>query len=180
MKKILAALVTAIVAAIGVIVTPKVVAWASIFLGLGLLGMFTGWGCTEGHKRVWIYPRQPITIGGRDITQREFWDTEIGKRKIVAWAWFYGTLWTALEGAVFYLLFEPGSLELKQKLAVGVLWFIWSMFIGAASPPAYKFTIKYLFPLLVKRVSPAPEPCPAPVEGVDGEDRTLITDRREQ
>lgn len=174
MNKIIAALVTAICAAIAALLKPIVVAWVAIVLVLGLVGKVTGWGTTEMHKRVFIKPPRHLTLYGEPMRQRDYWHTERGKTCIRAWAFVYGWWWTMLGGVVCWLLIVPGTLTWQQQGAVAVLWFMWASLIGATSPTTYRFTVKYLFPLVVARVRLADQV--VPVDDETGDDATIIPD----
>lgn len=171
MKKIIGALVAAIAAAIGVLFTPVVVMWCLIVLGLGVVGTMTGWGSTEMHKRLFIVPPITLTRYGKPIPQRDYWHTEKGKRCIRAWAFVYGFCWTFVTGVVCWLLITPGSLNSKQIFAVVVLWTVWSVLVGVSSPATYRFSKRYLLPLVVKRIDPAMAP-----DEETGDDATIVPD----
>lgn len=172
-KKTLAGAFTAAVGTgIGIVVTPDVVMWTGIVLGIGLAGTFVGWGHTEYVKRVRIVPpvglKDPHT--GKPISQRRYWNTEEGKRRIYHVAISRTLGWMLFSGLMLVPFTTTETTHDRRVLiAVGALWIVWSVLIAGGNPWTYRWTIKHVFPRLPQFL-PGEKPSNFP-----DDDTTIIT-----
>lgn len=165
------AVTAAIVAGVTTYLTPWVVLWGVIVAGLGLAGMLLGWGSTEAVKRLLIVPPPDYRMHDLRMTQRQYWNTERGKRRIYAWAISTAWLWTQICGVVFLLVTSTSTAEERQWLVViGILWFVWSSLIGLSSPWLYRWTFKHVLPRLNRMVDAGEPPA-------ETDDLTVFNDR---
>lgn len=150
-KTIWGAFVSAVALAIGVVVTPTVVQWAGIVLGLGLVTLLGGWSAAGYIRRQYIRPPEGMmhpTLQ-RSITQREYWATESGKRKIQRAA----VRATAVFGAVCSVIFLPfvaldNPNGARIVIAISGLWLVYVAALSFASPFLYTWTATHVFPRL--------------------------------
>lgn len=143
------ALTVAIATAIGVVLTPTVLAWTAIVIAIGIGSTFLSWGTTEAFKRLRLPPTPWGDPQDPNLTEDERQEIRSYHRIMYAWAMGTGLLYNALGGVVLTLVQGGGT---RVAVVLIVLWFLYSALIAVSSPHTWRWTFEHLLPALNRNV----------------------------